>query len=70
MKRVLVSGPDSRKPKCVCGKIGFDKKTAQSKRNYLEKGKGKYKGRELRIYKCPESDLWHLTSTHDWFKDS
>lgn len=44
--------------RCSCGKVGFDKKTAQTKRNQLVK-KGNAKA--LRIYPCPESDTWHLT---------
>lgn len=44
---------------CICGKISFDKKGAQSKRNQLLKlGKESY----LRIYQCAYSDTWHLTS--------
>ena len=43
--------------RCACGKVMFDKKTAQTKRNQLE-----HQGRErMRIYQCPESDMWHLT---------
>lgn len=44
--------------RCSCGKVGFDKKTAQTKRNQLVK---KGNERDLRIYQCPESDTWHLT---------
>ena len=47
-----------RKPICECGKVGFDKKTAQTKANWLMKNKGK----RLRIYQCDISDYWHLTS--------
>jgi len=41
-----------------CGKICFDKKTAQTKKNWLEK-----KGRQkfLRIYQCDMCNAWHLT---------
>lgn len=49
-----------RKPLCACGKVAMDKKTAQTKRNYLMK-KGNQK--ELRIYQCPQEDCWHLTSS-------
>lgn len=42
----------------VCGKVKFDKKSAQTKRNWLMK-----KGREdlLRIYHCEFCNAWHLT---------
>lgn len=43
---------------CSCGKISFDKKGAQTKRNQLLKWGNQ---RNLRIYQCPESDTWHLT---------
>ena len=56
----------ARKPLCICGKIGFDKKTAQSKRNWLLK-KGTIK--ELRIYQCNQSDYWHLTKAM-WHDDT
>lgn len=47
-----------RRPRGRCGKIKFDKRTAQTKRNALER-----EGRErLRIYSCDECDAWHLTS--------
>lgn len=49
-----------RKPICKCGKVGFDKKSAQTKANWLVK-RGKEK--RLRIYQCNLSDYWHLTST-------
>lgn len=47
-----------RKPICVCGKVGFDKKSALTKANHLKK-----RGRErfLRVYPCHMSDYWHLT---------
>ena len=49
---------------CKCGKICFDKKGAQSKRN--ERLRHNMRGRPidyLRIYQCPESGgYWHLTS--------
>ncbi len=42
-----------------CGKVCFDKKSAQTKKNWLEeKGKEKH----LRIYACDQCDgFWHLT---------
>lgn len=44
-----------------CGKVCFDKKTAQTKKNYLEK----HNGKRLRIYQCPLCDYaWHLTHTN------
>ncbi len=48
----------TRKPICYCGKVCFDKKTAITKKNWLEN-----KGREkkLRVYQCPKSNTWHLT---------
>lgn len=49
-----------RSERCVCGKICFSKKTAQTKKNFLEK-MGKEKN--LRIYQCTMSDFWHLTHT-------
>lgn len=53
-----------RKKRCICGKTCFDKKTAQTKKNQLEKiGIEKY----LRIYECELCNWWHLTKTrrHD-----
>ena len=46
------------KLRCICGKVNYDKRTAQSLRNSLLKaGRAKY----LQIYQCPLSDKWHLT---------
>lgn len=43
--------------RCVCGKIAFDKKSALTKKNSLER-----LGRErLEIYQCRRADTWHLT---------
>lgn len=48
-----------RKPRGKCGKVSFDKKTAQTKKNMLERI-GKVK--ELRIYPCNVcKGKWHLT---------
>lgn len=47
-----------RHAKCRCGKICFDKKTAQTKRNSLER-MGLQRG--LDIYPCPLGNHWHLT---------
>lgn len=42
-----------------CGKKVYDKKTAQTKRNFLmNSGKEKY----MRIYPCKGCNGWHLTS--------
>lgn len=47
-----------RRPVCLCGKVSFNKKDAQTKRNHLiDKGIERY----LRIYPCPQSNTWHLT---------
>lgn len=53
-----------RKPRCKkTGKAIFDKKTAISQRNWLEKkGKNRKSVGQLRIYQCPFCDWWHLTS--------
>lgn len=40
------------------GKNAYDKKGAQTSINYMKKRKGM----KLRMYQCPESDHWHLTS--------
>lgn len=47
-----------RKPIGKCGKVCFDKKGAQTKRNALIR-KGNEKN--LRIYPCPICNAWHLT---------
>lgn len=48
--------------RCPCGKMGFGKKDAQTKRNLLlRRGNEKY----LRIYQCPVSNAWHLTHGKD-----
>ena len=49
----------NRKDKGPCGKICFDKKGAQTKKNWLER-----RGNEklLRIYPCSDCNgAWHLT---------
>lgn len=52
-----------RRSNCACGKIMFDKKTAQTKANYLMKviKSEKY----LRVYQCELSGYWHLTKRKD-----
>jgi len=48
------------RPRCECGKISFDKKTAATKSNCLHhRGNGK----KFRIYQCPKSNMWHLTKS-------
>lgn len=44
---------------CECGKVCFDKKSAQTKRNSLIR---RGNARDLRIYQCDRSNYWHLTS--------
>lgn len=52
--------PLERKETCKCGKVSFDKRGAQSRKNELiHMGKERY----LRIYQCDLSDSWHLTKT-------
>ena len=47
-----------------CGKICFDKRSAETKRNLLER-----EGREkMRIYSCPECQAWHLTKINRYRK--
>ena len=49
---------DSDRKTCVCGKYLFDKKSAQTSRNYLQK-RGKA---IMRIYQCDfEPYGWHVT---------
>ena len=56
--------PIDRRPICKCGKVGFDKKGVQTKRNFmLNLGKQKY----LRIYQCNMSNYWHLTKREDLY---
>lgn len=51
--------PDNGRSKLgECGKVCFDKKSAQTKMNWLLKqGKARY----LRIYQCPICNSFHLT---------
>lgn len=59
-KRFVVADYDRRKIG-KCGKVCFDKRTAETKRNYLLKlGREEY----LRIYNCPICNCWHLTKKH------
>jgi len=49
-----------RKERGVCGKVVFDKKTAQTKKNWLmTHGVAD----DLRIYPCKRCAGWHLTSS-------
>lgn len=50
-----------RSPRCRCGKVCFDKKGAQTKKNFLERIGNE---RSLRIYKCNKSNWWHMTKTN------
>lgn len=64
MKWKEIALPLVRNKRCKCGKISFDKKTAQTKRNdLLNRGNERF----LRIYKCNRSNYWHLTKEE--FKD-
>jgi hypothetical protein len=55
--------PTERKQRCKCGKVAFDKKTAQTKKNFLLRlGNEK----DLRIYQCPVSNNWHITKKMKW----
>ena len=48
-----------RHPLCPCGKVSFSKRDAQTKRNIARRvGRARF----LRIYTCPDSNTWHLTS--------
>jgi hypothetical protein len=47
-----------RRPRCACGKVSFDKKTAATKSNQLHR---RGNGKKFRIYQCPKSNMWHLT---------
>lgn len=40
------------------GKICYDKKDAQQKRNWVER---RGRGKDMRIYQCPSCGYWHLT---------
>ena len=63
MKKKYVTIIGTRKKYGVCGKVCFDKKTAQTKKKYMEKNESKrLKSGKLRIYACDECDCWHLTS--------
>lgn len=56
----------NKRPRCRCGKVSFDKKSAQTKKNSLER---RGNSEKLRIYPCPKSGkdgFWHLTSTNHW----
>jgi hypothetical protein len=44
---------------CLCGKVCFSKKRAQTKANFHHRqGRAKI----FRIYQCHMSNLWHLTN--------
>lgn len=47
-----------------CGKVCFDKRTAETKRNTLER-----EGREkMRIYNCEDCSAWHLSKINKYKK--
>lgn len=52
-----------RRVKCSCGKLAYDKKTAQTVLNKAHLTKRDKV--PIRIYKCIKSGYWHLTSTED-----
>lgn len=44
--------------KCACGKTAFtSQKMAKEQARWIER-----QGKELRVYQCPLSHIWHLTS--------
>ena len=45
----------------MCSKVPFDKKGAISALNYNKKKNRQYR-KEIRYYKCPECNMYHLTS--------
>jgi hypothetical protein len=56
--------PLERKKICSCGKVCFDKRGAQTKRNQMNQHRHRHSHEvKLRIYQCTESDWWHLTKT-------
>lgn len=52
------TGTSERKQRGVCGKVCFDKKGAQTKRNSMQE-----KGIMFRIYNCEDCSAWHLTKS-------
>ena len=47
-----------KKDRCECGKVCFNKREAQEKKNFLHKlGRAKF----LRVYQCDLCDFFHLT---------
>ena len=53
---------EERKRRGICGKVCFDKKTAQTKKNFLEK----LARERLRVYSCPSCNCFHLTKKLDY----
>jgi len=52
-----------RQQLCPCGKVCFDKRGAQTKKNMLEKtGRQKH----IRIYQCDRSPHWHITKAYNY----
>lgn len=54
--KYYTTGGTERKERGPCGKVCFDKKGAQTKKNSM-----KEKGIIFRIYNCPKCNAWHLT---------
>jgi hypothetical protein len=54
-----------RPPRGRCGKVCYEKKTAQTKKNMLE-----HRGLEwgLRIYACPQCNAWHISRLNKYRK--
>lgn len=53
--------------KTACGKKGYAKREAETKRNELGHrrqflGRRRGKAKRYRIYECPDCGQWHLTS--------
>ena len=46
---------------CSTGKVRFDKKGAQTSKNF----RMKREHTKLRIYNCPECNGWHLSSLNE-----
>lgn len=67
MSRIHNSNFMQEGDKCSCGKICLGKKTAQTKANVLQK---RGNTRFMRIYPCPESNLWHLSNGERGYEEN